>query len=577
MSFIFKIKSHHFFLLFWLVFFLNIKANASESYQHGLSVFSELKYPKNFTYFEYVNPHAPKGGKIKFGVEGSFNNLNQFILKGVNATGISYIYDSLMENSEDEIMTRYGLIAEAVKIAKDKSWIAFKIRKIAKWHDENPITADDVIFTFNILKKEGHPSYQMIFRNVKEAIKINDHEVKFIFKNNQNRDLPLMIASMQILPKHYYQKINFNQTTLEPPLGSGPYKIKEVIAGKSITYQRVNNYWAKDLPVNRGRYNFDQITFDYYRDNNVLIEAFKAQKYDFRQENIARNWHNSYNIDAIKNGEIIKKEITHNLPSQTQVFVLNLRKTKFQNLALRKAISYAFDFEWLKKHIFYNSYQRTKSYFSNSPFSYQNFKIPESNGDGFNRKNLIIATEILKNAGYKIVNQKLIDPQNSKPVEIEFLIDSPSFSMVIAPFIKNLKKLGILAKVRMTEENQYQNRINNFDFDIIIAVFGQAMIPGYELFSYFHSSRKNIKGSSNLGGIDNKEIDKLIEKILLTKDKNEMIKLCKIFDKILLENYYNIPQWQNNSYRILYRDIFNQPKKQATYSIALDTWWSKDQ
>lgn len=544
-------------------------------YQHGMSIFGDLKYPKNFQNFDYVNPNAPKAGSIKLGSEGTFNNLNSFILKGVNAAGLSYLYDSLMEGSEDEISSCYGLIAESVKLAADKFSINFRLRKIARWPDGKRITADDVVFTFNKLISDGHPSYKMIYRDVKEVKKINDAEVQFIFKTNQNRDLPMLVASLKILPKHYFDKVDFSKTTLEAPLGSGPYKIKEVKAGKSITYERNKDYWAKDLPVNRGRYNFDQITYEYYRDGNVLVEAFKAQKYDMRQENVARNWANNYNIEAVKNGQIIKKEIVHGLPTGAQTFVLNLRKEKFQNLELRKALTYAFDFEWLKEHIFYGSYKRTQSYFSNSDFGYKKFTLPKSKGDGFNRENLLKAKEILDNAGYKIVNQKLIDPKSGKQVEIEFLLDSEAFQMVDAPFVKNLKKLGIKAKTRFVEENQYQTRMNNFDFDIAVGVFGQGLIPGNELFSYWHSSQKSVKGSQNISGLDDKEIDKLVEKIAQAKSKKELIELCEEFDRRMLENYYTILQWHNNSYRILYRDIFEMPKITPKYSLAVDSWWVK--
>lgn len=562
-------------LIFVIFLFLSSKAIAAEDFKYGISVFGDLKYPKNFTHFDYSNPDAPKAGNVKFGVEGSFNNLNQFILKGISAAGLSYLYDSLCEGSEDEISARYGLIAEGIKLAEDKSWIEFKLRKIAKFHDGTKITADDVVFTFNILLKEGHPSYKMTFRDVLEVKKINDYLVRFTFKNNQNKDLPTLVASLPILPKHYYEKNDFNKTTLEPPLGSGPYRIKQVEANRSITYERVKDYWAKDLPVNRGRYNFDQITFDYYRDNNVLVEAFKAQKYDLRQENIARNWANLYNIDAVKNGEIIKAEISHSLPAPMQAFVLNLRKEKFQNLALRKAMTYAFDFEWLRDHIFYGSYKRTESYFANSDFAYK-FKLPQSNGDGFNRENLLIAKKILEEGGYKTLNKKLIDPTTNQPLKIEFLIDTKAFEMITAPFVKNLKKLGIDAKMHFIEENQYQTRINNFDFDVIVGMFGQALIPSDELFSYWHSSQKDIKGSRNLAGLNDKIVDDLVVKISKTRNKATLKNLCQKLDKRMLENYYTIPQWYNSSYRILYRDIFIMPKIKPKYSLALDSWYLKN-
>lgn len=558
--------------IFFTVFFLCFQAFAAD-FSYGISTFGDLKYKKNFQHFDYVNPGAPKGGVVKFGVEGTFNSLNQFILKGIPATGLAYLYDSLMEGDYDEISSRYGLIAESVKLASDKSSIEFRLRKNAFFHDGKNITADDVIFTFNKLVSEGHPSYKMSFREVSAVKKINDYALCFYFKKNHNRDLPLLLASMPVLPKHYYEKIDFNKTTLASPLGSGPYKIKEVKAAHSITFERVKNYWAKDLPVNRGRYNFDQITFDYYRDINVLIEAFKSQKYDIRQENVARNWANAYNIDAVKDGEIIKQEIQHSLPAPTQTFVLNLRKEKFQNLALRKAMNYAFDFEWLNKHLFYSAYKRSESYFANSEFAYRNFSLPKSNGDGFNRDNLLQAKKILDEAGYKIKKGKLIDPKTGEKIKIEFLVDAPYLQMMIAPFIKNLAKLGIEAKQRFVEENQYQTRVNNFDFDVIVAVFPQSLLPGDELFSYFHSSQKNIKGGYNLMGLDNKEVDNLVEKISQAGDRKTLKNLCQKLDKIMLENYYTVLQLHNNSYRVLYRNIFAMPKITPKYSLAFDTWW----
>ncbi len=565
-------KNLKFFLLFFLI---TAPAFAVEEFSGKISTFNDSKYSENFNNFYYVNPNAPKGGSVHFGAEGTFNSLNPFILKGLSAAGLYYIYDSLMEGSDDEISSRYGLIAEGVKFSNNRTELTFKLRQIARWQDGNPITADDVVFTFKKLVTEGHPSYKMVYRDVKSVKKISNHEVKFIFNRDHNRDLPVLVASMQILPKHYFDKVDFSKTTLSAPLGSGPYKIKEVNPGKSISYERNKTYWAKDLPVNRGRYNFDKITYDYYRDSNVLIEAFKAGKYDMRQENIARNWANAYNIEAVRNGTIVKKEITHNLPAPMQAFVFNLRREKFRNLELRKAMTYAFDFEWLKNHIFYGSYKRTESYFANSDFGYKNFDLPESNGDGMNRNNLLEAKKILERAGYKISGGKLIDPKTGKQLEVEFLIDSESFQMVVAPFVKNLAKLGIAAKVRFVEENQYQTRMNNFDFDVVVAVFGQSLIPGNELFSYWHSSQKNIKGGQNLAGLSDKKIDELVKKIAQTKDKLELAKLCQDFDYWMLKNYYAIPQWHNNTYRILYRDIFEMPKITPKYSLAVDSWWVK--
>ncbi len=569
-----KLRFFRFFLGL-IAAFLQATTVFASDFSHGISFFGELKYDKNFTHFDYVNPNAPKQGAVRFGVEGGFNNLNQFLLKGLSASGLSYLHDSLTEGSDDEISARYGLVAKGVRLAADASAIEFLLNENAVFHDGVRITANDVVFTFNALLKDGHPSYKMAFREVASVKKINEHLVRFSFKKSGNRKLALLIASLPVLPKHYYEKVDFSKTTLTPPLGSGPYKIKEVKQNRSIVFERVKNYWAKDLPVNRGRYNFDEIAFDYYRDASVLIEAFKAQKYDFRQENVARNWATRYDIDAIKNGEIIKKEITHNLPAPAQAFVLNLRQEKFQNRALREALNYAFDFEWLRAHIFYGSYKRSESFFSNSLFAYKNFSLPKSDGDGLNRKNLLKARGILLAAGYKIVDGALIDPKNNQKVSLEILIDSEAFKMIAAPFVKNLQKLGIDAKARFVEENQYQTRLNNFDFDIVVGMFAPGLIPGDELFAYFHSSQKNIKGARNLAGLEDKEVDYLVEKISKTQGKNELINLCQALDKRLLEEFYFILQWHNNTYRILHRDIFGFSKIQPKYALALDSWWVK--
>jgi microcin C transport system substrate-binding protein len=440
----------------------------------------------------------------------------------------------------------------------------------------------------------------MIYRDILSAIKMNDFEVKFTFKDGQNRELPLLISSLPIFSKAYFSNKEFEKTTLEFPLGNGPYKVVKADSGKSITFKRVKNYWAKDLAVNVGRHNFDEITYEYYRDSNVLVEAFKAGAYDFRQENISRNWANSYNIPRVENGEIVKKEISHNLPAPMQCFVFNLRKDKFQNLNLRKAISLAFDFEWVRKKIFYGAYTRTNSFFDNSSFASkalpsedeleilnkftdqipeevftQEFKLPITDASGFPRKNLFKAQELLNNAGYLIKEGKLIDPKTNLPVEIEFLVRSKAFYMVIAPMIKNLATLGIDARTRLSQENQYLNRLKNYDFDIIVNVFSSGMMPADEQFSYWHSSQKNIIGGRNLVGVDNEAVDYLVEKISGVKNKEELQILTKALDRVLLNGFYVIPQWYSQKHRILYKNKFNMPNNPPPYSLALDSWWEK--
>ena len=549
----------------FLLIFIS-KSYAGE-FSHYISLFEKPKYPVNFSHFDYTNPSAKQGGTIKFATEGGFNSLNPFLLKGIPAEGLSYLYDTLTEASEDELGVRYGLVAEKIKLNQDS--IEFKLNKQAYFHDSQSITVDDVLFTFETLLKYGHPVYQMHLKQIKKVEIINKHQLKFLFLPNHQRDLALFVASLPVLPKHYYKQHNFEQTTLEPPIGSGPYKIKEIKPNYHVIYQKNQNYWAKNLPVNKYRYNFSIIWFDYYRDNNVLIEAFKAQKYDFRQENIARNWATAYNFS--QNSNIVKTEIKHNLPAPMQAFVLNLRREKFQNLGLRKALNYAFDFLWLQQHIFYGSYQKTTSFFDNSNFGYRDFFLPNGSTDGFNRQNLLQAQEILQKSGYKVVNNQLLDA-NLKPVVIEFLIDSKAFEMVVASFANNLKKLGIATKIKFVEENQYQQMLNNFNFDVVVGVFPQSTTPGAELYSYFHSSQSNIKGGRNLLGLQDNLVDDLVEKIAISTNKTELINLCQKLDKYLLENYLVIPHWHNNTYRILYRNVFAMPKIKPKYSLGIDTW-----
>ncbi len=570
-------------------------------FKHGISLFGDLKYPKNFQHFDYVNPDAPKGGEMKYGVEGTFNNLNPFILKGIAPEGMLMVFDSLMEGSGDEIFSKYGVIAESVKLSNDKKSLIFILRRIARFHDGSKITADDVIFTYETLKEKAHPSYGMVYRDVLKVKKINDYEVEFIFKNGDNRELPLAVASMPIISKKYYTDHEFNKTTLDTPLGSGPYKVASVDGGKSIVFERVKNYWGKDLPVSRGRFNFDKITYDYYRDNNVLVEGFKAGSYDFRQENISRNWANSYNIPKVANGEIIKREIKHGLPAPMQAYVFNMRLEKFRDLNLRKAIALAFDFEWAKEKIFYGAYDRTNSFFENSDFGSSGlpspaelkilnkfkgqipeevftteFKLPQTDGSGFSRKNLVEARKLLNDAGYVISDQKLIDPKTKQQVEFEFLITGKAFQMVNAPMIKNLAMLGIKAKTRMVDNSQYQNRIKDYDYDIVVHIFGSGMVPGDEQFIYWHSSQKDIVGGNNIAGVDNKAVDYLVEKISQSKSEKELKILTKCLDRILLANFYVIPQWHTQKYRILYKNKFAMPANPPPYSLALDSWWIKN-
>ncbi len=565
------------FIITFLFIFPNY-STANNDFKHGIAIFGDLKYKNGFKNFDYVNKNAPRKGLVKLASQGTFNSLNPYILKGIAPAGMDYLYDTLMQSSEDEIAAMYPLIAKKVKISNSGLQISFLLNEKAKFSDGRQVTADDVVFSFNILRDHGHPSYKVSYQDVEKVQKISKYQVKFILKNNKNKKLPLIIASLPILPRHYYHNREFDETTADIPVGSGPYKISEVDMGKMIKYQRNDDYWAKNLAVNVGRYNFQEIQYDYYLDDKIMIEAFKAGNFDVRQENVARNWANSYNIDKVKNGEIIKRQIKHGLPSAMQSFVLNLRNKQFTDIHLRKALNYAFNFEWLKKHIFYGSYQRTNSYFANSNFAYNynhsdKIELPTSDPDDFGRQNLIMAKNILDQAGYVVKNSKLISPITKKPVKIEFLIVSKSFEMIIAPFIDNLKKLGIEAKMKLVEENQYILRLKNFDYDAIVVAYPPSLIPGSNLLRFWHSSQANVKGSQNYSGLTDKIADDLVTKITNAKNKRQLTYYCQKFDKYMLQNFYLIPQWYSGTYRILYKNNIKQPKNLPKYSLSFDSWW----
>jgi microcin C transport system substrate-binding protein len=568
---------------------------------YAFSRFGQVKYPADFTHFDYVNPDAPKGGTMRHVAIGTFDNLNPYILKGVAAAGVGRVYDSLMVASNDELFSYYGLLAESIKVADDNSAVTFKLRKEARWHDNTPVTADDIVFSFEKIMEEGHPYFQSYYRDVSGAEKISDLEVKFLFANKDNKELPLIIGQFPVISKAYYAKNEFNKTTLEPPLGNGAYKIAEVQAGRSIKYERVKNYWGKDLPVNKGRYNFDVIKYEYFRDATVAIEGLKGEQYDLRQENISKVWATSYeSLPALKEGRLIKEEIPHEIPTGMQAFVFNTRLPKFADINIRKALNYIFDFEWTNKQLFYGSYARNDSYFTNSVYAARGipqgkelelllaykeqlpeelftkkFSVPKTDGSGNIRNNLRKAGNILTDSGFKIVDKKRIDPNTGRQMTITFLLVSPAFERVVAPMIKNLQRLGVDAKMRIVDSSQYQKRLDDFDYDIIVYSLGQSNSPGNEQIDYWHSSKTNIKGSKNYIGVNNKIVDNLIEKILAAESQEDLIAATQAMDRVLLWNYYVIPNWHIRGFRLIYWDKFERPEVSPRYALGLENWWSK--
>jgi microcin C transport system substrate-binding protein len=565
---------------------------------HALALHEDVKYGPDFRHFEYVNPDAPKGGTVRLGTVGTFDSLNPFILKGVPASGVGLLFDSLTVQSDDEPFTEYGLIAETIEIPDDRSWVAFNLRKNAKWNDGTPITSDDVIFSFETLVEKGAPLYRVYYKDVIDTEKVSKHKVKFLFRKGVNPELPLIVGQLPVIQKRYYEMHEFEETTLDPPAGSGPYRVIEVKPGRSITYRLDPDYWGRDLAVNRGRYNFGTIRIEYYRDETVLVEAFKAGNYDFRIENVAKVWATAYTGPAFDRGLIVKEEVPDESSVRMQAYVYNIRRPIFQNRRVREALAYAFDFEWTNKTLFYNQYERTKSYFSNSemassglpspaelkilePYRDQlpgevftkEYVPPETDGSGNIRQNLRNALMLLRDAGWNLKEGKLVNSRGEQ-LAFEILFFQPSSERVAIPFRKNLERLGIDVTLRTVDSSQYINRLDNYDFDMTTVVWSQSLSPGNEQRDYWSTDAADTPGTRNLAGIKDPVVDALIEKIISAPDRKSLLDACKALDRVLLWGHYIIPQWHSSVYRIAYWDKFAKPKIKPKYALGFtDTWW----
>lgn len=565
---------------------------------HGIAMHGDLQYGPDQG-FDYVNPDAPKGGTLKLSSVGTFDTLNPYIVKGTPADGLGLVFETLMEGSSDEAFSEYGLIAERIEVPADRSWIIFTLRSEALWHDGTPITVDDVIFSFETLKAKGNPFYRIYYANVDKAEDLGDRRVKFSFSGGENRELPLIMGQLPILSKAYYAQRKFEETTLDPPLGSGQYKVAAVESGRSITFERVKDYWGAALPRMRGRYNYDVIRYDYFRDPTVDLEAFKAHAYDFRDENSSKAWATAYVGPTFDKKLTIKEEIPHQIPTGMQSFVFNIRKPLFADPRVREALSYAFDFEWANKNLFYDAYTRTESYFSNSELASsglpspeelvlleplraelppevftQAFKAPATDGSGNNRANLKRAGELLDEAGYVIKAGKRIDPKSGQPMVFELLLNDPAFERIGGPFAKSLTRLGIECRLRLVDSSQYVDRIRNFDFDVVVQTFGQSLSPGNEQREFWGSKAADEPASRNIIGIKSKAIDALIEHVVAAKDRAALITATHALDRALLAGHYVIPNWHIRAFRVAYWDIFSRPKISPKYGLGfVDTWW----
>ena len=586
-------------LLSTLVSLATVPAWASDSAAaHAIALHGEPKYGPGFTNFDFVNPGAPKGGNIRLAAIGTFDTLNPYTLKGVAASGLGLTYDTLTHNAEDEAFTEYGLIAETIEVAADHSSVTYQLRPQARFHDSSPVRVEDVIFSLETLKQKGHPFYRAYYADIETGEKIGERGVRFRFSGSENRELPLILGQMPVLPEHYWGSREFDRTTLEPPVSSGPYRIIAVDPGRSTTYQRVDDWWGQDLAVNVGRYNFDTIRYDYYRDSTVALQAFKAGEYDFRQENTSKNWATGYQGPALNEGLIKQEEIPNQMPTGMQGFLFNTRKAVFADPGVREALAYAFDFEWTNKALFYNAYSRTDSYFSNSELassglpSSQELEIlepwrgqlpeavfereyqpPAGDGSGNIRGNLRTATRLLREAGWEIRDGQLINRDNGSALRFEMLLVQPGFERVVLPLKKNLKRLGITMSVRTVDVSQYQKRLDNFDFDMIVMSIGQSLSPGNEQRDFWTSAKADEPGGRNYAGVRDPVVDALVDLVISAPDRASLIYRTQALDRVLLWGHYVIPNWHTRVFRVAYWNKFARPVIPPKYSLGFNTWW----
>jgi microcin C transport system substrate-binding protein len=571
---------------------------------HALSLLGQPKFGPDFKHFDWLNPAAPKGGTVRLWALGGFDSLNPYTIKGSPAAAIGLIYDALMVSSPDEPSTEYGLVAAWVSHPDDFSSVTFGLRPEARFHDGKPMTPADVVFTFEQLKK-NHPHYAFYYKNVVKAEATGANEVTFTFDQKGNRELPLIVGQMPVLPKHFWEgksasgeARDLGRSSLEIPLGSGPYRIKEIDAGRSIVYERVKDYWAKDLPISIGQWNFDEIRYTYFRDRVPAFEAFKAGQIDFWQESSAKFWATGYDFEAASKNLVRKEEIPVARVAPMQAFVMNLRRPQFQDARVRRAFNLAFDFEWANKNLFFDQYRRVGSFFDNSELASKGlptglelkileevrnqvppevftteWKNPVNVGPQDARRNLAEASKLLTEAGWKPRNGVLVDGQG-REFAVEFLIVSPDFERVILPYKTALERLGVKASIRVVDSAQYQRREDSFDFDIIVDTFPQSLSPGNEQRDFWGTPAADREGSRNTAGIKNPAVDKLIERLIFAKDREELVAATRALDRVLLWNHYVVPQWHTPYDRVASWDMFGRPANLPSQSISFQRiWW----
>ena len=591
---------------------LSFPVSASLSESHGYAQFGTLKYPATFTHFDWVNPDAPKGGTLKVMAFGTFDTLNPYTFKGTSPVstpnflqyGVNELNETLMAGtgqyapSGDEPTSSYGLIAQSVEYNEDRSWVVFNLRPEARFHDGKPITAYDVAFSYNLLLKEGHPQYRTNLQEVQRVDILGPKRIRFVFKRANNPLLILRLGELPVLPQHYWAKRDFKATTFEPPLGSGPYRITKVTPGRQLVFEHVKNWWGANLPVNRGKYNFDRVEVEFYRDSDVAFEAFKAREFDIYIEHQAKNWANGYNFPAVRRGDVVKAEIAHQIPTQTQGLFMNSRRATFEQTRVREALGLMFDFEWTNRTLFNGAYKRASSFYPNSEFSAsgiplghewlmlspwrnqlppelfsQAFALPQTDGRGIPRETMRQALGLLAESGWKLSGQRLLNSEG-KPLRFEILLVNPNLERILQPYVENLASIGVDARLRTVDRAQYKQRLDQFDFDMILMTLDQTLSPGLEQWQYFHSSQANVKGSKNYAGVSSPLVDQLLERLLAAQNRDEQLSAGRALDRVLLWQHYIIPNWYLNYHRLAYRNRFAFVTT-PPYTLGLSAWWLK--
>lgn len=587
-----------------------VAATISES--HGYAQFGALKYPETFSHFDWVNPDAPKGGTLRVMAFGTFDTLNPYTFKGSSPVstpnflqyGVTELNEPLMagtgayDPSGDEPASSYGLIARSVEYSEDRSWVVFNLRPEARFHDGQPITAYDVVFSYRTLVSSGHPQYRTSLQEVQRVDILNRHRIRFVLKRAGNPLLILRLGEMPVLPQHYWKNRDFKATSFDVPLGSGPYRITQVRPGRGLVFERVKDWWGEKLPVNRGKYNFDRVEVEFYRDSNVAFEAFKAGEFDFYIEHQAKNWANGYRFPAIARGDVIRAEIPHQIPTQTQALFMNTRRATFQDRRVREAMGLMFDFEWTNRALFNNAYARARSYYPNSEFEAtgkpegqewlllspyreqlpakqftEPFKVPETDGRGIPRETLRRALGLLADAGWKLSGQRLLNSRG-EPLRFEILLVNPNLERILQPYSENLASIGIDVTLRTVDRAQYKQRLDHFDYDMILMTLAQTLSPGLEQSLYFHSSQTSVKGSKNYAGIADPVVDAMVEKLLGAQTRDEQVAAGRALDRTLLWQHYSIPNWYINYHRLAYRNRFAFVTT-PPYTLGLRAWWLK--